>query len=65
MSIFEPNSDHLWEVLIFCFHLKKTLAEVHRMLSSKNGRAALSEKTCRMWFQCFKSGNFGNFRGPA
>jgi len=58
MSIFEPNSRHLREVLIFCFYLKKTAAEAHRMLSSTCGETALSERTCREWFQHFKNGNF-------
>ena len=58
MSVFEPNSRYFREVLIFCFHLKKTAVEALRMLSSSYGEAALSEKTCREWFQCFKSGDF-------
>ena len=58
MSVFEPNSRHLRKVLIFCLHLKKTAAEAHRMLSSTYGEAALSEKTCRDWFQHFKNGGF-------
>ena len=58
MSVFEPNPRHLREVLIFCFHLKKTAAETHRMLSNTYGEAAYSERTCREWFQRFKSGNF-------
>ena len=58
MSVFEPNSCHLWEVLNFCFHLKKTVAEAHQMPSSTYGVAAFSEKTCREWFQRFKSGDF-------
>ena len=57
MSVFEPNYRHLREVLIFCFHLKQTVAESHRMLSSTYGEAALSERTCREWFQRFKNGN--------
>ena len=57
MSVFEPNSRHLQEVLIFCFHLKKTAAEAHRMLSSTFGKAALCERTCREWFQRFKRGD--------
>ena len=36
MSVFEPNSRHLQEVLIFCFHLKKTVAEALRVLSSND-----------------------------
>ena len=58
MSVFEPNSRHWREVLIFCFHLKKTAAEAHRMLSSTYDEAALSERTCREWFQHFKRGDF-------
>ena len=45
-------------VLIFCFRLKKTAAEAHRMLSSTYGEAAFDERTCREWFQRFKSGDF-------
>ena len=58
MSVFEPNSRHLRKVLIFCFHLKKTVSEAHRMLSSTYGEVALSERTCHEWFQRFKSGDF-------
>ena len=57
MSVFEPNS-YLRKVLIFCFHLKKTATEAHRMLSSTYGEAALNERTCCEWFQPFKSGDF-------
>ena len=57
MSVLESNSRHLREVLICCFHSKKTAAEAHRMLSSTYGEAALSERTCE-WFQYFKSGDF-------
>ena len=57
-AVSKPNSRHLRKVLIFCFHLKKTAAEADRMLSSTYGEAALSEGTCREWFQCFKSGDF-------
>ena len=45
MSVFEPNSRHLREVLISCFHFKKTAAEVHRLLSSTYVEATLSERT--------------------
>ena len=58
MSVFEPNSRHLQKVLIFCFHLQKIVVEAHRMLSSTYGEAALSERTCRKWFQRFKIGDF-------
>ena len=62
MSVFEPNSRHLWEVLIFCFYLKKTAAEAHQMLSSTYGGVANSEITYREWFQRFKSGDFKKSR---
>ncbi len=56
MSVYEPNSRHLREVLIFCFNMKKS--ETHRMLSNTYGEAAISERTCREWFQRFKNGDF-------
>ena len=58
MSVYELNFRHSREVLIFCFHLKQTLAETHRMLSSTYGEAALSERTCCRRFQRFKNGDF-------
>ena len=57
MSVYEPNSCHLREVLIFCFNMKKSTAEAHRMLSNTYGEAAISERTCRE-FQHFKNGDF-------
>ncbi|EGI65401.1 Mariner Mos1 transposase, partial [Acromyrmex echinatior] len=45
-------------VLIFCFNMKKPAAEAHRMLSNTYGEAAISERTCREWFQRFKDGDF-------
>ncbi|GFS68654.1 mariner Mos1 transposase [Trichonephila clavipes] len=56
MSAYEPNSRHLREVLIFCFNMKKSAA--YRMLSNTYGEAAISERTCREWFQRFKDGDF-------
>ncbi|GFX29533.1 mariner Mos1 transposase [Trichonephila clavipes] len=50
MSVYEPNSRHLWEVLIFCFNMKKSAAEAHRMLSNTYGETAISERTCRSGF---------------
>ncbi|EGI62180.1 Mariner Mos1 transposase [Acromyrmex echinatior] len=58
MSVYEPNFRHLQEVLIFCFNMKKSTAEAHQMLSNTYGEAAISERTCREWFQCFKNGDF-------
>ncbi|GFX01715.1 mariner Mos1 transposase [Trichonephila clavipes] len=58
MSAYELNSRHLREVLIFCFNMKKSAAEAHRKLSNTYGEAAVSEGTCREWFQRFKNGDF-------
>ena len=58
MSVFEPNFRHSRKVLIFYFHLKKTAAKAHRVLSAINGEAALSKRTCCKQFQRFKSGDF-------
>ena len=52
MSVYEPNSRHLREVLIFCFNMKKSTA--HRMLSNTYDETAISERTCCEWFQRFK-----------
>lgn len=56
--IYEPNFRHLREVLIFCFHMKKSSAEVHRMLSNTYGVATIDENTCLEWFQRFKNYDF-------
>ena len=58
MSVYEPNSRHLREVLIFCFNMKKSATEAHRMLSNTYGEVAISERMCREWFQRFKNFNF-------
>jgi len=38
--------------------MKKSAAEAHRILSNTYDEAAISERTCREWFQRFKNGNF-------
>jgi len=46
----------LWELLIYFFKLKKSAAEAHRLLVEAYD--ALSERSCREWFQKFKNGEF-------
>lgn len=41
---------HLREALIFCFHLKKSAAESHRLLVEAYGEQAPADSTCREWF---------------
>ncbi|CAK9803711.1 Mariner Mos1 transposase [Anthophora quadrimaculata] len=58
MSNFVPTNYDLRTALIFCFHLKKTAAESHRMLVEAYGEHALGKSQCFEWFKKFKSGNF-------
>lgn len=45
-------------VLLFLFDSKKTAAEAHKMLSDTYGEQVPSYRSCREWFQRFKSGDF-------
>ncbi|EGI63841.1 Mariner Mos1 transposase [Acromyrmex echinatior] len=68
MPSFKPNKGHLRELFpqmtlirlktIYFFNLKKSAAEAHRLLVEAYGEAALSERSCREWFQKFKNGEF-------
>jgi [histone H3]-lysine36 N-dimethyltransferase SETMAR len=58
MSNFVPENDDLRKALIFCFHLKKSAAESHRMLVEAYGDHALSEAACKRWFQRFRDNDF-------
>ena len=53
-----PNNRHLREVLTLFFYSKKTAAEAHRELQNVYGDDALSERTCRDYFRCYKDGDF-------
>ena len=50
------------EAFLFCFNLKKSAAESHRMLVEAYGDNALSETTCRDWFRRFNADNFDKKR---
>ena len=58
MSSFEPNKRHLRKLLIYFFDLKKSAAEAYRLFVETYDEAALSERSCRAWFQQFKKGEF-------
>ena len=58
MSNFVPGNYDLRTALIFCYHLKKTAAESHRMLVEAYGEHALGKSQCFEWFKQFRSGNF-------
>jgi hypothetical protein len=38
----------------FCFSLKKTAAETHRMLQEAFGDNAMSQSKTFLWYKCFK-----------
>lgn len=52
------KKQHLREVLLHLFFLKKTAAEAHRLLVDCYGDHALSERQCLEWHRRFKSGDF-------
>lgn len=58
MSSFVPTNYDSRTELVFCFHLKKTAAESHRMLVEAYGKHALGKSQCFQWFKKFKSGDF-------
>ena len=58
MSTFVPTKHNLREALLFCFHLKKSAAEGHRLLCEAYGEHAPARKTCEYWFRRFKRGDF-------
>ena len=58
MSNFVPGNYDLRTALIFCYHLKKTVAESHRMLVEAYGEHALDKSQCFEWFRKFRSDNF-------
>ena len=53
-----PGNYDLRTALIFCYHLKKTAAESHRILVEAYGEHALGKSQCFEWFKKFRSGNF-------
>ena len=55
MSIYEPNSRYLREILIFCFNMKKSAVEAHRMLSNTYGEAAISERSVMSGFNASRT----------
>ena len=58
ISGFEPMKQHMRKALLFCFNLKKSADESHRLLKEAYGEHDPTEITCRDWFRRFKSGDF-------
>lgn len=53
-----PENHHLREVLLHYFLLEKNASEAQRILVNTYGEHALSESTCRKWFQRFRTGDY-------
>nr|KAF6341453.1 hypothetical protein mMyoMyo1_011884 [Myotis myotis] len=58
MSNFVPKKEHLREVLIHYFILKKSAAESYRTLREAYGEHAPPQDPCERWFKRFRSGAF-------
>lgn len=52
------RKQHLREVLLYQFFLKKSATEAHRLLQETYGDYALSKTQCYKWYQRFQGGNF-------
>lgn len=52
------KKQHLREVLLYQFFLKKNASQAHRALVECYGEHALSETQCREWFRRFQNGDF-------
>lgn len=58
MSTFIPTKQHLREVLLHYYILKKSAAETHRLLVNIYGDHSPSNTTCKEWFRRFQNDHF-------
>lgn len=56
LSVYEPNSHHLRDVLIFYYSMKKSAVETRRMLSNTYGENTISERMSGLLR--FRNGDF-------
>lgn len=56
MLIFVPNKHSLQEALLFCFHLKNSVAVILCLLSEAYEDYVPSISTCEYWFDDLKVG---------
>lgn len=58
MSNYVPTKQHLREVLLYLFNLKKNASEAHRLVSEAYPEYCPDVRMCQKWFARFKSGDF-------
>lgn len=58
MAVYVPNKQHLREVMLFHFAIKKSAAETHRILVEAYSDNAPSKAACKRWFTRFRKGDF-------
>ena len=58
MTSYLPTKEHLREVVLLCFNLKKSATECCQLLTTAYGGYAPTEVACSQWFRRFKSGDF-------
>lgn len=49
---------HIRHCILFAFQLKKNASEATEMICSALGESAITYKTCKKWYQRFRSGDF-------
>lgn len=54
----DNNKEHFRHILLFYFRRGKKAANAHRKLCAVYGADAITERTCQIWYQKFKSGTF-------
>jgi [histone H3]-lysine36 N-dimethyltransferase SETMAR len=58
MSGFVPNNRHQREALLFLYNLQINATEAHQMLVKAYHDNALSIRSCQLWFERFKMGDY-------
>ena len=55
------DKEHFRHCILFAFRLKKNAAELNEMICSALREGAVTQKTCKKWFQKFRNGDFDLF----
>uniref|UniRef100_A0A182WQ89 HTH_48 domain-containing protein n=1 Tax=Anopheles minimus TaxID=112268 RepID=A0A182WQ89_9DIPT len=58
MNGFVPNDQHMHEVLILLFNMKKSATEAYQEIRATYGAQYITETTCRERYEQFAKGDF-------